>query len=75
MPISEPRWVARVVVDAIQTDMLLTHGGMRGLRDENLLESALARPKRLRSYTPGVDIAAFADWVRLHTVRRGQESG
>jgi death-on-curing protein len=60
MPVSEPRWVARVVVDAIQTDMLLTHGGMPGLRDENLLESALARPRQLFSYTPGADIAALA---------------
>ncbi len=60
MPVSEPRWVARVVVDAIQTDMLLTHGGMPGLRDENLLESALASPRQLFHYTPGVDIAALA---------------
>lgn len=56
----EPRWVARVVVDAIQTDMLLTHGGMPGLRDENLLESALARPRQLLSYAPGADLAALA---------------
>lgn len=59
MPVSEPRWVGRVVVDAIQTDMLLTHGGMPGLRDENLLESALARPRQLLSYTPDADIAAL----------------
>jgi death-on-curing protein len=50
----------RVVVDAIQTDMLLTHGGMPGLRDENLLESALARPKQLLSYEPDADLAALA---------------
>ena len=41
MPRQEPRWISRLVVDAIQTDMLLTHGGMPGLRDENALESAL----------------------------------
>lgn len=60
MPKREPRWVIRVVVDAIQTDMLLTHGGMPGLRDENLLESALARPKQLLSYEPDADLAALA---------------
>lgn len=60
MPKREPRWVIRVVVDAIQTDMLLTHGGMPGLRDENLLESALARPKQLPSYEPDADLAALA---------------
>jgi death-on-curing protein len=48
------------VVDAIQTDMLLTHGGMPGLRDENLLESALARPRQILSYTPDADLAALA---------------
>ena len=60
MPTREPRWVTRVVVDAIQTDMLLTHGGMPGLRDENLLESALARPRQLLSYEPDADLAALA---------------
>lgn len=56
----EPRWVSRVVADAIQTDMLLTFGGMPGLRDENLLESALARPKQRFSYEPAADLAALA---------------
>jgi len=49
-----------VVVDAIQTDMLLTHGGMPGLRDENLLESALARPRQRFSYESTTDLAALA---------------
>ncbi|MCE5190418.1 MAG: type II toxin-antitoxin system death-on-curing family toxin [Actinomycetia bacterium] len=56
----KPRWVARVVVDAIQTDMLLTHGGMPGLRDENLLESTLARPKQRLGYEPAADLSALA---------------
>ena len=60
MGIREPRWVARVVVDAIQIDMLLTHGGMPGLRDENLLESALARPRQRFSYESITDLAALA---------------
>ena len=49
-----------MVVDAIQTDMLLTHGGMPGLRDENLLESTLARPRQRYAYEPAVDLAALA---------------
>ena len=49
-----------MVVDAIQTDMLLTHGGMPGLRDENGLESALARPQQRFAYEPQVDLAALA---------------
>jgi death-on-curing protein len=60
MPRQEPRWIPRLVVDAIQTDMLLTHGGMPGLRDENALESALARPRQRFSYDPEVDLPALA---------------
>ena len=60
MPRQEPRWISRLVVDAIHTDMLLTHGGMPGLRDENALESALARPRQRLSYDPEADLAALA---------------
>lgn len=60
MPRREPRWVSRLVTDAIQTDVLLTHGGMPGLRDENALESALARPRQRLSYEPRSDLAALA---------------
>jgi death on curing protein len=60
MPRQEPRWISRLVVDAIQTDMLLTHGGMPGLRDENALESALARPRQRFSYNPEADFAVLA---------------
>lgn len=56
----EPRWVSRLVVDAIQTDMLLNHGGVPGLRDEDLLESALARPRQRFTYDATTDLAALA---------------
>ncbi len=60
MGIREPRWVSRVVIDAIQNDLLLAHGGMPGLRDENLLESALARPKQRLAYEAAADLATLA---------------
>jgi death on curing protein len=60
VPKAEPRWVSRLVVDAVQTDMLLTHGGMPGIRDENALESALARPRQRFAYEPDTDLAALA---------------
>jgi len=56
----EPRWVTRVVIDAVHTDMLLTHGGLPGLRDEDLLESALARPRQKLAYEPSTDSAGLA---------------
>jgi len=60
VPKTEPRWVCRLVVDAIQADMLLTHGGMPGLRDENALESVLARPRQRFAYEPDTDLARLA---------------
>lgn len=57
---TEPRWLSRLVVDAIQADMLVTHGGIPGLRDENALESALARPRQRFAYEPRTDLAGLA---------------
>jgi len=45
-----PRWVLRAVVDAMHDQQLAEHGGAAGLRDEGLLESALARPQNLHAY-------------------------
>ena len=42
----EPVWLTRLVVDAIHSDQIREHGGRPGTRDENALESALARPKQ-----------------------------
>jgi len=43
---AEPLWLSRLVVDAIHADQVREHGGLAGLRDENALESALARPRQ-----------------------------
>lgn len=53
-------WVARSVVVALHDEQLAEHGGGAGLRDEGLLDSALARPRNLLAYgTPDViDLAA-----------------
>ncbi|MEM1115329.1 MAG: type II toxin-antitoxin system death-on-curing family toxin [Bacteroidota bacterium] len=57
---SEPIWVTRPVVDAIHLDQLQKHGGRFGVRDENLLESALARPQQRWAYEEGADLADLA---------------
>lgn len=66
---TEPRWISRLVVDAIQTDVLLTHGGVPGLRDENALESALARPQQRLAYEPDADLATLAAGYGFGLVR------
>ena len=56
----EPRWVPRVVVEAVHLDQLRTHGGMPRLRDDEALESALARPRKRFAYRKRVDYATLA---------------
>ena len=41
---NQPVWVLRSVIDVIHELQLAEHGGAPGVRDENLLASALARP-------------------------------
>ena len=56
----EPAWVERLVVDAIHIEQLHEHGGLRGVRDYNALESALARPRNRWHYEPKTDLATLA---------------
>src|SRR4051794_2180740 len=46
----EPQWLGREVCLALHDMMLSQYGGLPGLRDANLLESALARPPNLFAY-------------------------
>ncbi|MCC7279950.1 MAG: type II toxin-antitoxin system death-on-curing family toxin [Chromatiaceae bacterium] len=48
----EPRWVLEAVVLAVQRLLIAEHGGIPGLRDQGLLESALARPRQRFAYQP-----------------------
>jgi death on curing protein len=59
-PSDEPRWVDRLVVEAVQVDLIREHGGMPGLRDEDALESALARPRQRRGYEPEASLTDLA---------------
>lgn len=43
-------WIDNDVVDAIHEAQLAEHGGLVGIRDSGLLESALARPRKLAAY-------------------------
>lgn len=50
----------RVVVEAIHFDQVREHGGIPGLRDEDLLEAALARPRHKWTYKRRPDLASLA---------------
>jgi death-on-curing protein len=58
--VREPRWVPRILVEAIQFDQIQSHGGLAGLRDDGALESALARPRNRFAYGKKLDLATLA---------------
>lgn len=47
---SDWKWINRQVLLLLHDESLAEHGGASGLRDEGLLESALARPLNLALY-------------------------
>ena len=53
-------WLNKAVVIAVHEVQLAEHGGGAGVRDQNLLESALARPENLAAYgePDAIDLAA-----------------
>lgn len=54
-------WLDAPLVLAIHDRQLAEHGGMAGVRDENLLDSALARPQQMQAYAdPMPDLADLA---------------
>ena len=54
-------WIGKALALAIHDRQLVEHGGSGGVRDETLLDSALARPQQLHAYgDPVPDIAALA---------------
>ena len=46
----EPVWILRETVLAVQEELLAQFGGLAGIRDEHMLDSALARPQHLFAY-------------------------
>ena len=57
------RWITKSALMLLHDESLATHGGGEGLRDEGLLDSALARPLNLVAYADAdapPDVAALA---------------
>jgi death-on-curing protein len=49
--VKEPIWLNREDCLAIHEMMLAQHGGLAGVRDEGLLESAISKPQHLFAYS------------------------
>jgi death-on-curing protein len=59
--VNEPTWVERVDLDTMHQQQICEHGGPHGVRDEGLLDSALARARNLFLYGGDeIDLAALA---------------
>lgn len=53
------RWIDRRALLLLHAESIAEHGGAAGIRDEGLLESALARPLNLQNYG-NPDVAELA---------------
>ncbi len=64
MTTREPKWVPRLVIEAVHLDQVREHGGLIGIRDENALESGLAGARHRWTYDPDSDLSRLAaDYV------------
>lgn len=50
-------WLEKQALLVLHDQTIMKHGGSRGIRDEGLLESALARPQNLLAYVEQVSLA------------------
>ena len=73
----EPQWVLRETVLALQERLLAEFGGLSGIRDDGLLDSALARPQQLFAYghpsLPDLAAAYAFGLVRNHPFLDGNK--
>ena len=57
---TEPEWLSKALILAIHDEQLAEHGGGAAVRDNGLLESALARPRNRLAYDAKADLATLA---------------
>lgn len=67
MSAAEPVWLDHRVLVAVHERLLVEHGGARGIRDQALLDGALARPRQIHAYEPTASLfdlaAAYAEGI------------
>ena len=62
------RWITKSALMLLHGESLATHGGGEGLRDEGLLDSALARPLNLLAYADADAPPDFAALAASYTI-------
>jgi death on curing protein len=58
--VKEPKWVSTAIATAIHDEAIYEFGGVAGIRDMGLLESALDRPRNLLAHEPGATVFRLA---------------
>jgi death on curing protein len=58
--VEEPRWISKRAVLALHSEQLAEHGGSDGIRDESLLDSALAKPQNVFAYAESPSVFTLA---------------
>jgi death on curing protein len=58
--VTAPKWVTASIATAIHDEAIYEFGGLAGVRDSGLLQSALDRPRNLFAYEPGSSIFELA---------------
>ncbi|MEP0548895.1 MAG: type II toxin-antitoxin system death-on-curing family toxin [Rhodothermales bacterium] len=57
---SDPIWLTAIQLKMLHAESIRLFGGAQGVRDEGLLQSALARPRHLRAYEEGATLFDLA---------------
>jgi death on curing protein len=58
--VKEPKWISTTIATAIHDEAIYEFGGLAGIRDMGLLESALDRPRNLLAYESGASVFRLA---------------
>jgi len=66
---SEPIWIDERLIRTIHEEQLAEHGGMVGVRDDDLLAAALARPHNAFASGDAADLASLAAAYGIGLVR------
>jgi death on curing protein len=58
--VKEPKWISSAIATAMHDEAIYEFGGLAGMRNAGLLESALDRPRNLLAYEPQASIYRLA---------------
>jgi death-on-curing protein len=56
----EPKWLSKELVVAMHRELVRQHGGLYAIRDETLIESAIAKPQQKFAYEESASIFELA---------------